>query len=353
MIRAFYKLAIIAFILSGASCVSMNSDDFVPKSITQVNNDQGFQGSINVQAVVPDSTRSKIPDPVFARGSDISYGKFYWNDEYKRYEVSGNTLSRVSMYNSGILREALEKTIGKTGLFQRIEQNNADYVLDVWILDSFRSPKAATVSNEMFITSIWRLTRVKDGKVIICAFVNGHGKWAGSIEKATQDMIQNGLVVLTDKSRPLTAMNVASDWPSMGSVITEGYSKFKENWGLLQKGMTEQNVRKLITSIPKRSDCINRFYYDISPGQWYELKLNNYFMGAVPTGWNTQKVALSFRPAGIHEISFDLFDDGMNIKSSQVAVSIESILDETFEPLFPFYNLTFVKGILENWELRK
>jgi hypothetical protein len=247
-------IILVAFIVVGAGCTSLSPDDYIPKSITPLENGQRFQGSVNVQIDFPNVFKSKFYDSQLMQIlniTNISYGRIHWNDDnYNGYLSEGSWRSRASMNNReiSILREAIEKAITKKVLFQQIEQGGADYVLDVWIIDIFRSPEAATVSNEMFITSIWRLTRVKDGKVIICDFARGHGKWGGSIEKAIQDMIQNGLMILSDPSMPLNAVNVAGYWPSKGVVVPEGYLKFKENWSKLQKGMTVEEVSRVISS---------------------------------------------------------------------------------------------------------
>jgi hypothetical protein len=123
---------------------------------------------------------------------------------------------------------------------------------------------------------------------LICSFVPGHGKWSGSIEKATQDMIKNGLEILN-------------------------------------------------RSMPDRSNCINRFFYESPPGKWNELNFNNFYVKD-PSGWNTKKVLLSYQPAGLVQVSYDLVGNGVNIESSMLAAGIKSVQEETFEPFYPFYN---------------
>jgi hypothetical protein len=221
----------VALIATGGGCVSLTPDNFLPKSIAPSGNDQRIDGSVNVQAVVPDTRRGK-----------------------------------VALFDNGTLRVALEKAIAQKGLFQRIEQGDADYVLDVGVIETIRLFKPLREGMTIDMAAIWRLTRAKDGKVIVCDFANGHGASHGlgtnayvvAIETATREMIQKGLSKLSDRSTALAAMNVAGDWPSMGSVIPEGYRKLKENWSKLRKGLTEKEVREMIPSMPHRSCSINR-----------------------------------------------------------------------------------------------
>jgi hypothetical protein len=189
------------------------------------------------------------------------------------------------------------------------------------------------------VTAIWRLTRARDGKVIFCNFAKGHGgshalgtnAALAAMETATREMIQNGLSKLSDQSTPLAAMFVAGDWPSMGSVVPEGYTKMRENWSKLRKGLTEVEVRKLIPSMPSGSCSINRLFdarYSNDPIETFPNKV----------------IVKSLKPCGwITTIK----------KRYSVEGSLIDVTEVVFEPVHPFYNLTFWNGVLIGWELGK
>lgn len=369
-----------ALIVTGSICTSLKPDDLVRLSVKQGSSYQLIQGTVSIHTSVPDVIKSKLYDPPLAGAQNDSYGKLYWSDENNTYYIGGNTHTRVLVGEKGKTKisSEIEKAIAQKGLFQGIGRGAADYVLDVWVIDAFRSTKGFTVSNEMFITSIWRLTKVKDSKVIICAFARGHGKWGGSFDKVIQDMVQNGLTILSDPSMPLTASEVAGDWPSMGAVIPEGFNRFKENWAKLQKGMTEENVRMILPSLPNRSGCINRYFtkqqcssapvvirnfekgismYIPEPsGELQELFLNTLDKNThvdTPSGWDTKTVILSYIPS---KIEF-YYDRNLNLSEATLYPpfnigQIISVPEEIFEPLYPFYNVTFVNGSLDYWELK-
>jgi hypothetical protein len=302
-------LAMAAFMVTGAGCVSLNPDNFVPKSLTPAGNDQRIDGTVNVQAFVPNG----------------SAGKFHLTDRGGEVlaVLPGAPRGRVALFGSGKLRVALEKAIAQKGLFRRIEQGDADYVLDVWIMDAVRVIQALGEGYVIDVTAIWRLTRVKDGKVIVCILANGHGAshavgtnaYVESLETATREMVQKGLLLLSDRSKPLAAMYVAGEWPSMGAVVPEGYRKMKENFAKLRKGMKEEDIRKMIPSLPNAS-CSIAAQGRGDEGVVYE-----------PCGWITYSER-ELAP-GLHQN------------------------EVVFEPLLPFYySMTFVNGVLERWELR-
>jgi len=228
-----------AFIVTGVGCASLNPDNFLPKSIAPAGNDQRIDGSVNVQAFVPES----------------SEGKVQIEGEY----VPPAKRGRVALFPSGKLRVALEKAIAQKGLFQRIEQGNADYVLDVWVENAIREIKYVGEGYIIDMTAIWRLTRARDGKVIFCDFANGHGAshafgtsaYVQALETATREMIQKGLFVLSDRSTEhLAATYVAGNRPSMGNVVPEGIvqmiENIKKNWSKLSMSMTVDEVEKLL-----------------------------------------------------------------------------------------------------------
>ncbi|MBN2420030.1 MAG: hypothetical protein JXL81_11640 [Deltaproteobacteria bacterium] len=355
-------------IVVSSGCASLNSDVYLPESIKPVENDLRFQGSVNVKIFFPNVTNNKVHNSQlgeFINTTNLSHGKIDWdNDDFKGYTAGGDSLSKCMMNNDEvlILRGTLEKAIDQKGLFLQIEQGSTDYILDVFFIDFIRSPKALTVSNEMFITSIWRLTRVKDRKVVICAFVRGHGKWGGSREKAIQDMIQNGLMILSDPSMPVTAMNVAGDWPSIGAVIPEGYSKFLENWAKLHKGMTEKDVRSVI-SFPSvlLPDHFPQIYLKSLSGPFlpsfdpyivmsaFSYDLNNTCAiqrlfdstDGTEVYWKRKKPVNT--PCGWITSFQELLSPNIEPHNSQLPfiVPVPKII---YEPFYPFYNLTFVKN---------
>jgi len=215
-------------------CTSLNPDNFLPQSITPVATDKRFDGTVNVQAFVPIISQGKV---------NLSFG--------------GSI--------SGQVRGVVERAITQKGLFKQIEQGEADYVLDIWITDVTREIKTFGEGYVIDITAIWRLTRTRDGMVIICDFANGHGAsravgtnaYVQSLEDSTRAMIQKGLSSLSDRSTPLAALYIAEDWASMGSVTPVGYKTMKENLLKLRAGLTEEEVRKMIPSMANAVRTVN------------------------------------------------------------------------------------------------
>jgi hypothetical protein len=207
-------------------CVSLNPENLVPKSIAPSAPEQRYDRSVNVQAFVPMISRGKV---------NVSF--------------NGGLSGRV--------RVASEQAIAQKGLFVRIEQGEADYVLDIWITNVTREIKQLGEGYIIDMTTIWRLTRTRDGKVIVCDFANGHGAARAvganahvlAMEASTRDMLQKGLSALSDRSTPLAALYMAEDWPSMGPAIPEGYKKMKENLPKLHAGLMEDEVQKMIPSM--------------------------------------------------------------------------------------------------------
>jgi hypothetical protein len=215
-------VTLVAFSVAGGGCTSLNPDHFLPESIVPAASDRRIDGSVNVQAYAPSISKS-----------------------------------RVLYFESGMLRVAVEKAIVQKGLFQRVDRGDADFVLDVWVMDAAREIKVTGEGYVIDVTSIWRLTRTRDGKVIVCDFANGHGvsravgtnAHMAALEASTRDMIRKGLSALTDRSTPLAAAYFVEDWPSMGPVVPEGHGKLKENLRKLRTGLTEKEVQGLIPSM--------------------------------------------------------------------------------------------------------
>ena len=173
----------------------------------------------------------------------------------------------------GMLETALKESVADSALFSRVEQKTADYVLDVWVDDvESHQPLFGMGEYRARVFSIWRLTRVRDGKVLVCDFVDGSGlintmvsaPRTKSLVAAMKDMIQNGLRVLADPSKePLAAKPVAGIRPSMGSVVPDGLRAWednvKKNWSNLRKGLSLEEVENMIGPV-RKSGAQERIY---------------------------------------------------------------------------------------------
>ena len=206
-----------------ASCASITSNDLIPQSVLSPPNNHRLEGSVNVQAVI--------------------------------YPVS-------PIVSADMLKDALQKSIVKHATFSQVSQGNADYVLDVWVEKVVREIKYVGEGYTFDTAAIWRLTRVRDGKVLVCDFVKGHGASHAfgvsaprlSLGAATREMIQNGLAMLVDQSRPhLAAMSSAGLRPSMGPVVPEGLgpviANIRQNWPKLSMGMNVTEVQRLLGAV--------------------------------------------------------------------------------------------------------
>lgn len=225
--------------------VSCASPPIVTQSITPFADNQRIEGSVNAQASV--------------------------------VELDSKRVAVTHLVDNSKFKIALEKTISQTGLFSRISQGGADYVLDVWV-------EKIDVDVQYFgegwvfnMTSIWRLTRVMDGKVLVCDFVYGHGASRGgnvtllAMDFATSDTIKKGLLMLADRSTDhMSAMSIAGTRVSMGPVgtvvMTQSEELVKQNWSKLHMGLTVEEVENLVG--PFRGDS------SIPSGATHEYKTN-------------------------------------------------------------------------------
>ena len=181
--------------LSGTKrSASTSPDDLIASPITPAANARRLEGSVDIKADIP----------LFDNG---------------RYNVCVQ-----NWVDNTNLKTAIEKAIAQNGLFTRVEQENTDYVLDVWVEKIESNLEIFGKGFMIDMTSIWRLTHTKDGKVLICDFAEGHGasRAAGSgahkqsLIIATREMIQNGLLMLSDQSKVhLNAISTAGNRPSM------------------------------------------------------------------------------------------------------------------------------------------
>ena len=185
----FIMLSVFVIIVSGCAGPTTYVD-LMPESFPANLTIQKMEGSINVRTSVPSRTT---------------------NPTYKSMAVD-------EWVDSKKLKEAIEKSIVQHTIFSQASQGNADYVLEVWIE---KIQNILDIGGEGFVfdfMSIWRLTRVKDGKVVACEFVKGHGGATGfasrayppGISAATRNMIQKGLFAISDQSQShLSAMSTA------------------------------------------------------------------------------------------------------------------------------------------------
>lgn len=262
-IRVFMRLLTLLLVaLTTVNCVPrITSDDFVPQSVISRSGNQPYNGTVNVQAM-----RINSPDNYYV-----------------------------------MLKEGVEKTIAKNNLFKDVVQGKADYVLDVWlerIVTQEKIKGSEGCTSDVF--SIWRLTRVCDGKVLICDFVNGHSTASNgmylqlkSFFTATQDMIQVGLKVLADPSgNHLSALSYAGMRPSMGPAVPETFApwaaKVIQNWPKLRMGLTVDEVEKCIGPV-ETSGAILQHY---TKGYTQEYKTGIYtlwFINGKLSRWKLQE----------------------------------------------------------------
>lgn len=167
------------------------SADLMPASFPPALKIQRVEGSVSVRTSVPSRTANPTYVPM-----DVGA----WID-------------------SGKLQEAIEQSIARHRVFSEVRQDDADYVLEVWV-DKIQN--VLDIGGEGFVfdfLSVWRLTRAKDRTVVVCEFVKGHGgarafaarAYPPSISAATRDMVQKGLFAISDQSQShLSAMSTAA-----------------------------------------------------------------------------------------------------------------------------------------------
>ncbi len=213
-----------------------------------------------------------------------------------------------SFVDPRLLEKALIESVANSALFLRVEQKNADYVLDVWVDDvENHAPTWGIGDYSASCFSIWRLTRVLDGKVLICDFIDGHslintwvdGPRKHSLVAALKDVIQNGLRVLSDTSKEhLAAMPVAGIRPSMGSIVPEGLraweDKVKKNWSNLRMGLSEKEAENIIGSIRMSGALVRMYQIDKGPKPKYDTHSYSYDDREMMTLYLTHLYSLKF-----------------------------------------------------------
>lgn len=242
--ECIYLLMTMVMLVTG--CSALTYKDLVPQQPVSVpRTNPQYNGTVEIHSIIKPEL--------------MAFGKQYLDFPLK------------TLVNDTLLEKALNEAVDNNAVFTRVEKKNADYVLDVWVddLDNY-APGIGDYWARFF--SIWRLTRVRDGKVLVCDFVDGYGlintmvsqPRQRSLFAALKDMIQNGLRVLADTSTGhLAAVSVAGIRPSMGSVVPEGLKTWEENvkknWPYIGPGLPLAEVEKRIGPV-KTSGALVRIY---------------------------------------------------------------------------------------------
>ena len=185
----------------------------------------------------------------------------------------GYDLPIQAYVDNAMLEAALKESVANSGLFTKVVRENADYVLDVWIDGvECHQPYWGIGDYGAKVFSIWRLTRTRDGKLLVCDFADGtslintmvSAPRTKSLIAALKDGIQNGLMILADTSKTrLSAMHAAGIRPSMGSTVPEGLKEWenlvKKNWPDLRKGLSIEEVENKIGPV-RKSGALERIY---------------------------------------------------------------------------------------------
>ena len=141
------QIAVFIFFISltGGCGGSAKPSEFIPTSMYPVAANQRISDPVNVQASVIATGGSSYPIKVAE-----------WVESTK-------------------FKTAIETTIIEKCVFTSIEQGDANYTLEVWIDKVSSSIETLGEGFMIDMTSLWRLTRTSDEKVIVCEFVRGHG----------------------------------------------------------------------------------------------------------------------------------------------------------------------------------
>jgi hypothetical protein len=133
-------------------------------------------------------------------------------------------IETATWIDSARLTGAIEQAIRNDAAFSQVRADGGDYLLEVWV-DKVQN--VLDISGEGFVfdlTSVWRLTRQRDGKVIACEFVRGHAgahavgakAYPIAIGNAARDMVVKGLAAVTDTADShLSALSVAEKRPAI------------------------------------------------------------------------------------------------------------------------------------------
>lgn len=237
---------LLALVVLMTGCSALTYKDLMPQQpVNAPRTNTQYSGTVEIRSIIKPEL--------------MAFGKLYLDFPLK------------TQVDDVLLEKALKESVAYSAIFTRVVPKNADYVLDVWVddLDNY-APGIGDYWARFF--SIWRLTRVRDGKVLVCEFVDGYGlintmgsqPRKRSLFAALKDVIQDGLRALSDTSRAhLSALSVAGIRPSMGSVMPEGLKTWedhvKENWAYIGPGLSLEEVEKRIGPV-RASGALVRIY---------------------------------------------------------------------------------------------
>jgi len=366
----------VALLAATGGCATLDPDHFLPSAASPARQAPSLDGTVEVQAsvlpvargkfVLLDDGEAKAVLPVLCRAKvdwpranqkavrvaepcrpfvEVgSVQEFLPVAErilsYAGIPVADNSRGRTALFESEALRGSLEKAVAQRGLFRRIEPGGADYVLDVWLVEAVRLLEYLGRGYVIDVTAVWRVTRARDGKVVFCDFATGNGAsravgtnaYVEAMEAAVREMIGRGLAKLSDRPTSLAALPVAGAWPSMGSAVPEGYRATRENLSKLRKGMTEEEVQRLIPAMPAPSCSI--LLRPVRGGGTTALN----------TGSRTVRIPTVPEQLDLGEREVVPSPCGW---ASQVGPTV------TLEPFVPFLALTFRSGDLAGWALAR
>lgn len=251
---SFFVLLTIIMLMTG--CASTYKELIPQQPVSSPHGTPHFTGTVDVHSIIK-------PERM---GFDIGYD-----------------LPIQAYVDNAMLEAALKESVANSGLFTKAVRENADYVLDVWI-DGVEShqPYWGVGDYGARVFSVWRLTGARDGKVLVCDFVDGKGlintmvsaPRTRSLIAALKDSIQNGLTVLAGTSKEhLSAMGVAGIRPSMGSTVPEGLKEWenlvRKNWPGLRKGLSLEAVENRIGPV-RKCGALERMYLKFKT--WFYTK---------------------------------------------------------------------------------
>lgn len=233
---------------AGCASTSITSDDLANTSGSSVPVSQRINGTVNVQFLVVLTIPERDP----------------WDQH--------------PYVNRFMLKEAVEKAIVKNGLFAQVVQGNADYILDIWVYrQSVRVPPFGFGEFSSDVFSLWRLTRVRDGKMF-GGYIEGHGKINSGMAPSTrsmisaiQNMIHNGLTNITDQSKtPFSVQSAEGLRPH----IEPWANSVRANWSKLRAGLTLEEVENIIGPV-RKSGAVHELLEEntkfVSDGRTYRL----------------------------------------------------------------------------------
>jgi hypothetical protein len=215
--RLMLSPPLLLFALIWAICgCGTTSNDLIPVETSLVPGTGVWDGTVNVQVLV-------LPKNANDGGRIAA-----WTDQEK-------------------FMTALKTALERKGLFSRMADGEADYVLDVWAYLSGKEGEQLTPVYEM--DAVWRLTRVRDGMVLLCDYTHAEERSGRSIVKATKvsrDTFQYGIAHLADRSQNHMGALPATLRPSMGPVVPQVLARVKMSFPRLRGGMTLEQATALL-----------------------------------------------------------------------------------------------------------